>query len=157
VLAALLSIIVQFISGSLNDLGSVARVYEANLQIYWSRFPLSDSLPADGLWQNLSDWLDISTLVTAVALTFTGFAADGILIVIYTLFLFWKQGNFESKLTALINDVEQEKRVQKIVEKVRSDIQRYIRIKILTSTATGLLSYLVLSLLEVDYPDMEGR
>ncbi len=134
-LATLLSIVVQFISGSLNDLGSVARFYEANLQVCWSRFPLSDSLPADGLWQNLSDWLDISALVTAVALTFTGFAADGILIVIYTLFLFWEQGNFESKLTALINDVEQEKRVQKIIEKVRSDIQRYIRIKMLTSTA----------------------
>ena len=156
VLVAVLSIIVQFISGSLNDLGSVARFYEANLQIYWSRFPLSDSLPADGLWQNISEWLDLSSLVTAVALTFTGFAADGILIFIYTLFLFWEQGNFKSKLTALINDVEQEKRVQKIIEKVRSDIQRYISIKILTSTATGLLSYLVLSLLEVDFPEIWG-
>ena len=87
VLALLLSMIVQFISGSLNDLGSAARIYEANLQIYWSRFPFSDSLPADGLWQNISDWLDISTLVTAVALTFTGFAADGVLIFIYTVFV----------------------------------------------------------------------
>lgn len=40
VLLAVLSMIVQFISGSLNDLGTVARVYEANLQVYWSRFPL---------------------------------------------------------------------------------------------------------------------
>lgn len=33
VLVAVLSIIVQFISGSLNDLGSVARIYEANLLV----------------------------------------------------------------------------------------------------------------------------
>jgi AI-2 transport protein TqsA len=156
VLAAVLSMIVQFISGSLNDLGSVARVYEANLQIYWSRFPLSDSLPAEGLWQNVTDWLDLSTLITTVAFTFTGVAADGILIFIYTLFLLWEQGHFKSKLTALINDEEQERRVQKIIEKVRSDIQRYISIKILTSTTTGLLSYFVLNLLGVDFPEIWG-
>ncbi|MDO9476234.1 MAG: AI-2E family transporter [Pseudohongiella sp.] len=156
VLVAVISMIVQFISGSLNDLGTVARVYEANLQVYWSRFPLSDSLPAEGLWQNVSSWLDISSLITAVALTFTGVAADGILIFIYTLFLLWEQGNFKSKLTALVNDPVQERRVQKIIDKVRSDIQRYISIKILTSSATGLLSYLILSVLGVDFPEIWG-
>jgi hypothetical protein len=58
-------------------------------QIYKFTGPVSRScmicLPM-GCGKTVSDWLDLSTLVTAVALTFTGIAADGILVFIYTLF-----------------------------------------------------------------------
>jgi len=57
----------------------------------------------------------------------------------------------------LINNVEQEKRVQKIIEKVISDIQRYISINILTSSATGLLCVFVLSLQGLGFPERWGR
>lgn len=156
VLIALLSIIVQFISASLNDLGSVSQTYEANLREYWERFPLSQNLPADGLLQSVSQWFDITSMLTTMAITFTGLATDSILIFIYTLFLLWEQGNFNSKLTALIGDPVRERSVRKIIERVRSDIQRYISIKMLTSSATGLLSFLVLNMLGVDFPEIWG-
>src|SRR5690625_3623313 len=35
----IVAVIVQFISLSLNDLGSVGRVYEANLRAYWESLP----------------------------------------------------------------------------------------------------------------------
>lgn len=156
VLIALITIIVQFISASLADLGTVSETYEANLREYWQRFPLSRNLPAEGLLQSVSQWFDISSMLTTMARTFTGLATDSILICIYTLFLLWEQGNFNSKLTALISDSVRERSVRKIIEKVRSDIQRYITIKMLTSTATGLLSYLILSVLGVDFPEIWG-
>ncbi|MBU2098895.1 MAG: AI-2E family transporter [Gammaproteobacteria bacterium] len=156
VLGALISIIIQFISASLTDLGSVSQVYENNLREYWDRFPLSQNLPAEGLLQSISQWFDITSMLTTMAFTFTGLATDSILIFIYTLFLLWEQGNFNSKLTALIGDPVQERAVRKIINKVRSDIQRYISIKMLTSSATGILSYLVLRLLNVDFPEIWG-
>jgi predicted PurR-regulated permease PerM len=153
-LVSVLSIIVQFISGSLTDLSAVSLVYESNLREYWARFPLSQSLPAEGFWESVSQWFDITSTFTSVALTFTGLAADSILIFVYTLFLLWEQGNFSSKLTALMNDPVRERSIRKIISRVSSDIQRYITIKMLTSTATGLLSYLILSLLGVDFPEI---
>lgn len=156
VLGALLSIIIQFISASLTNLGTVSQTYETNLREYWERFPLSRNLPAEGLLQSVSQWFDITSMLTTMALTFTGLATDSILIFIYTLFLLWEQGNFNSKLTALIGDPVQERGVRQIIDRVRSDIQRYISIKMLTSSATGILSYLVLSLLGVDFPEIWG-
>lgn len=156
VLIALISIIVQFISASLDDLGTVSGTYETNLREYWARFPLAHNLPAEGLLQSVSQWFDISSMLTTMALTFTGLATDSILIFIYTLFLLWEQGNFNSKLTALVGDPVRERSVRRIINRIRSDIQRYITIKMLTSTATGVLSYLVLSLLGVDFPEIWG-
>jgi AI-2 transport protein TqsA len=72
---AAVSMTVQFITGSLNDLGSVARTYEANLRLQWDSLPFADTVPAGGVAQMLSEWVDISTLVTNTALTFTSLAA----------------------------------------------------------------------------------
>jgi AI-2 transport protein TqsA len=153
-LVAVLSIIVQFISGSLADLVTVSLVYEVNLREYWERLPLSENLPTEGFLESVSQWFDITSILTSIALTFTGLAADSVLIIIYTLFLLWEQGNFSSKLTALVGDPAHENSVRKIIGKVRSDIQRYITIKMLTSSATGILSYLILKLLGVDFPEI---
>jgi AI-2 transport protein TqsA len=148
--------IVQFVSGSLNDLGSVARIYEANLLAYWKSLPFTEDLPVNGFSQVLADWFDISAMVTALALTFTSLAADGVLILIYIGFLLFEQGNFPAKLSALVGNEERERRVRKIIAKVRADIQKYITIKLFTSALTGILSYLVLRLLGVNFPEVWG-
>lgn len=146
--------IVQFISGSLNDLGSVARVYEVNLRNYWLSLPFASEFPSGGYSQVLAEWFDISAMITALALTFTGLAADGILILIYIGFLLFEQGNFQAKLSALVGDESREKRVRRIIEKVRGDIQKYITIKMFTSALTGILSYIILRTLGVDFPEV---
>ncbi|ALO45911.1 AI-2E family transporter [Pseudohongiella spirulinae] len=156
VLFAVVGIIVQFVSGSLNDLGSVARVYEANLRSFWQSLPFTAEFPAGGFSQVLTEWLDISAMITALALTFTGLAADGVLITIYVGFLLFEQGNFNQKLSALVGNPEREKRVRRIIEKVRADIQKYITIKLFTSALTGTLSYLILRLLGVNFPEVWG-
>lgn len=150
------SVIVQFISGSLNDLGSVARQYEVNLRAYWVAFPLADSLPAGGMAQMFTEWLDISALITATALTFTGLAADGVLIIIYVGFLLLEQGNFNAKLSALVGNEVRERSVRRIIHRIRKDVQKYISIKMFTSLLTGVLSYLVLRALGVDFPEVWG-
>ncbi|HBX37518.1 MAG TPA: AI-2E family transporter [Pseudohongiella sp.] len=150
------TVIVQFVSGSLNDLGSVARVYEANLRDYWQSLPFTAQFPAGGFTQVVTEWLDISSMVTALALTFTGLAADSILIVIYVGFLLLEQGNFNNKLSALIGDPARERRVRRIINKVRGDIQKYMTIKMLTSAITGTLGYIILRVLGVNFPEVWG-
>lgn len=155
-LFAAVGIIVQFVTGSLNDLGSVTRVYEANLRNHWQSVPFSDAIGSAGFSQLVNEWLDISSVVTGLALTFTGLAADGVLITIYVGFMLFEQGNFKAKLAALVGDPGRERRVLKIIDKVRSDIQMYISIKLLTSAMTGLLSYAVLRVLGIDFPEVWG-
>lgn len=153
---AAVGIIVQFVSGSLNDLGSVTRVYEANLRQHWQSVPFNEAIGSAGMSQIIGEWLDISAILTGLALTFTGLAADGVLITIYVGFMLFEQGNFKAKLAALVGDPGRERRVLRIIDKVRSDIQMYISIKLLTSLMTGILSYIVLRALGIDFPEVWG-
>jgi AI-2 transport protein TqsA len=149
-----ITIVVQFISGSLNDLGGVTREYEANLRAHWESLPFADSLPVEGLAQYVTDQFDISSIFAAVALSFTSIAADGTLIVIYVGFLLFEQRFFNAKLSAFMADASREKRMLRILERVRGDVRKYISIKLFTSALTGTLSYILLSLLEINFAEI---
>lgn len=151
---AVVAVIIQFVTLSLNDLGSVGRVYEANLREYWASLPFAENVPSDSYVQVLLDWFDISAFVTTTALTFTSLAADSVLIFIYVGFLLYEQGNFDSKMSALIANEDQERRTRRLITRIREDIQKYISIKTLISAMTGVVCYVILRVLGVDFPEI---
>ncbi|OGT71548.1 MAG: hypothetical protein A3H44_13860 [Gammaproteobacteria bacterium RIFCSPLOWO2_02_FULL_57_10] len=151
-----ISVMFRFISGSLNDLSSVTTTYETNLRSLWDRLPFAEYLPIDGFLDNLAAQLDLSAIVTTVAVSFTSLARDSLLIVIYVGFLLLEQGNFNRKLSALMGDPQKEKRVLRILTQVKGDIQKYISIKFLASATTGILSYLLLRALGINFAEIWG-
>lgn len=151
-----ISVLVQFVGGSLNDLGSVATTYEANLRSLWNRLPYAEFLPIEGFFESISTRLDLSAIITSVAVSFTSVARDSFLIVIYVMFLLFEQGNFNSKLAALVGDPQQEKRMLRILAQIKSDVQKYLSIKFLTSATTGTLSYLLLDALGINFAEIWG-
>ncbi len=151
-----ISMLVQFISGSLNDMSSATTAYEENLRALWAYLPFAQYLPIDGFFDNVAARLDLSAIVTSVAVSFTSIARDSLLIVIYVLFLLFEQGNFNRKLSALMGDPQQEKRVLRIVTQIKADIQKYISIKFLASATTGILSYLLLNALDINFAVIWG-
>ncbi|MDP1930254.1 MAG: AI-2E family transporter [Gammaproteobacteria bacterium] len=151
-----ISVMFQFISGSLNDLSSVTTTYEANLRSLWDRLPFAEYLPIDGFLDNLVARLDLSAIVTTVAVSFTSLARDSLLIVIYVGFLLLEQGKFNRKLSALMGDPQKEKRMLQILSQIKGDIQKYISIKFLASATTGTLSYLVLRALGINFAEIWG-
>lgn len=152
----IISALVQFVGGSINGLGNVATTYEANLRALWERLPYSESLPVDGFLASIVERLDLSAIVTSVAVSFTSIARDSLLILIYVMFLLFEQGNFNSKLAALLGDSQQEKRTLRILAQIKADVQKYLSIKLLTSAATGTLSYLLLSSLGINFAEIWG-
>lgn len=73
------------------------------------------------------------------------------IIFVYIIFLLLEQRTFSSKIRALANDPKRLEDVFALIEKIRADIRTYIGIKVLTSAATALLSYMVLHLIGVDF------
>jgi len=74
-------------------------------------------------------------------------------ILIYVVFLLLEQGNFVGKIASLANDEEKEKRVRLLIRKINEDVKKYISIKMLTSTATGILSYIFMKVVGVDFAE----
>ena len=110
----------------------------------------------DWMLNVFSEWIDLPALAANIVTSFGSILGSGVLILIYMLFLFLEQGNFSSKLSALVASRSKEKDVRRIIDQVRDDIRKYISIKMFTSTLTGLLSYIFLLAVGVDFAGVWG-
>jgi predicted PurR-regulated permease PerM len=104
----------------------------------------------------VSSWINIPSYATSIAASLTSILASGGLIAIYLGFLFLEQGNFGKKLSALVSDPTREQDVKLIISRIRNDIQKYISIKVFTSSLTGILSFAFLSFMGVDFAGVWG-
>lgn len=150
--------LVNFLSGRVAEVMQVIPEYQSNLTTRLENLPFFDMLAFQerGLMQSVAEWIDLPAYATSIAASFAGIVANGGLILIYILFLFLEQGNFDQKISAMFSANNQESDVRKIIERVRNDIQRYISIKMFTSALTGILSYIFLKIVGVDFAGVWG-
>ena len=150
--------LINFLSSTVGDVLDVAPIYQENLTTRLENLSFVDMSEFEGqsLPQLLTTWLDIPSFLTSIASSLTGILASGGLILIYIGFLFLEQGHFTNKITALVADPNKEQDANKIINRIRDDIQKYITIKIITSSLTGMLSYIILRIADVDFAGVWG-
>jgi len=152
--------VVNFLSASFGGVVEMAPIYQDNLirRLESLSLPFVDvgAIQSDNLGQLLNDWINLPSYAASLAGSAAGILASGSLILIYVGFLFFEQGQFGNKISALVPDAAKEKEVRGIFERIRDDIQKYIGIKMFTSSLTGLLSYGLLLLMGVDFAGVWG-
>jgi len=103
---------------------------------------------------NISDMLtgiEIAPMITKLAGSFTNAIGNIFLVLIYVLFLMLEQGTFSKKIIALFPNKKRRQSIMSILSHAQDDIQTYIWIKTLTSSATGIISFIILKLVGVDF------
>ena len=150
--------LINFLSSTVDDVLEVAPIYQENLTTRLENLSFVDMSEFEGqsLPQLLTTWLDIPSFLTSIASSLTSILASGGLILIYIGFLFLEQGHFTNKITALVADPNKEQDANKIINRIRDDIQKYITIKVITSSLTGILSYIILRIADVDFAGVWG-
>ncbi|MEC7487439.1 MAG: AI-2E family transporter [Verrucomicrobiota bacterium] len=73
------------------------------------------------------------------------------IIIIYLIFIFLEQRTFGAKIRALFSQKSEQDDAFNLVNQINQDIGSYIGIKFVTSTTTGVISYLVLQCVGVDF------
>ena len=73
------------------------------------------------------------------------------IIIIYLIFIFLEQRTFDAKIRALFSQKCEQEDAFDLMNQINQDIGSYIGIKFVTSTATGIVSYLVLQCVGVDF------
>ncbi len=148
----------NFLTSTFDDVLDVAPVYQENLTRRLEGIPFIDiaDFEDQSFTQLITSWIDIPSYAGSVASSFASILASGGLILIYVGFLFLEQGHFSNKISALVADKEKEEDVRKIMMRIRDDIQKYISIKVFTSSMTGLLSYGFLLVVGVDFAGVWG-
>ena len=155
---ALIWMIVNFLSSTVDDVLEIAPIYQENLTTRLENLSFFDVSQFEGqsFGQLISGWINIPSYVASIASSLTSVLASGGLILIYLGFLFLEQGHFSKKISSLVANEEKEENVSKIIARIRDDIQKYITIKVFTSSLTGLLSFAFLSIMDVDFAGVWG-
>ena len=152
--------VINFLGASFGGVMESAPIYQENLMRRLASLspPLLDvgDFQGENFGQLISDWIDLPSFATSLAGSAAGILASGSLILIYIGFLFFEQGQFRNKISALISDPAKEKEVGGIFDRIRDDIQKYITIKMFTSTLTGVLSFGLMLLMGVDHAGVWG-
>ncbi|MAV53674.1 MAG: hypothetical protein CBE20_05560 [Gammaproteobacteria bacterium TMED260] len=150
--------LVNFLSASADDVLDVAPIYQENLTRRLESVPFIDfaAFEERSLSALITDWIDIPSYATSIASSFAGILANGGLILIYLGFLFLEQGHFRNKISALVSNPDREDEAHRIITRIRDDIQKYISIKMFTSSLTGILSFTFLSTVGVDFAAVWG-
>jgi len=73
------------------------------------------------------------------------------LIALYVMFILIEHRFFDQKLQAFFKSAQQRKTAHKLIERIASQIQSYLRIKVVLSFLTATCSYLVLIAVGVDF------
>lgn len=150
--------LINFLSASADDVLDVAPIYQENLTRRLESVPFIDfaAFEERSLSELITDWIDIPSYATSIASSFAGILANGGLILIYLGFLFLEQGHFSNKISALVSNPDREDEAHRIITRIRDDIQKYISIKMFTSSLTGILSFTFLFTVGVDFAAVWG-
>lgn len=151
VILAALSFIIQLITVNIASVVKVAPEYQTNLEAWIVRgYTLFGIEKAPNLSEVLSK-IDFRAYLQDFGGTVRALLSSAGIIIVYLIFLLLEQRTFSNKIKALVRDPDRQQDAFELLDRMSSDIRTYIGIKVLTSAATGVLSYVVLRLVGVDF------
>ena len=150
---AIIWAVVELVASNIAGVVRVAPVYQANFEMRWESLLEFLRIKEEPTLAQLTEVIDLGQFITGLAASLTNIAANMGIILIYVIFLLLEQGNFKEKVAALAKSPEKEKRARLLIEKINEDVRKYISIKMLTSSATGILSYIFLKVVGVDFAE----
>lgn len=153
IILASLSLLVQLVTVNIQNVIRIAPELQGNLEqrIYdgYELFGVEQEEAPD-LREFLSQ-IDVGQYLQNFGRTVQNIVSRTGIIFVYLVFLLIEFRTFKSKLKAIFPDRTQQSEIFEIIKRISRDVRLYIGIKVLTSAATGLLSYLVLRALGVNF------
>lgn len=143
--------LVQLITINIQSVIRVAPDYQQNFEkLIYRGYQLAGVEEVPNIREILTR-LDLGAYLQSFGATVRALVSNTGIIFVYLIFLLLEQRTFPNKIRAIVRDPQRRADTFEMIGKMRSDIRMYVGIKVLTSAATGSLSYLVLKLVGVDF------
>lgn len=146
-----LTLFTNLISTSINNVIRTAPTYQANVEKLIDNGAALMGLDESPQLNELIRKIDFSRILQGLGVTLAGFIGNAGLILIYTLFIFLEQKGFLPKIDHMVSDDVQRKKVRKIMSRIYNDTKTYIGIKTFTSLLTGIISYIIMKSVDLDF------
>lgn len=145
---------VKMLGHNLTAIVSSAPEYQERLQTLIAKvYKLLhiEAHPPD-IWK-LFDNIDFVQATSSMVRMMTDIAGYTGIIIVYVLFILIEYGFFEAKLRAAFSNEEKRETTRKLLRKISSQVQSYLRLKTFLSILTGTCSYFVMISVGVDFAD----
>jgi len=141
----------QLVSSNISQLIAVVPSYHERLIAIFAQIQellhVKDPMAFDEIFQDLN----LTAAMTGLAAAIAELARDAVVILLYVLFLLMEQHLFTSKMRRMIKDPGKYETTRKLIDRISSQIQSYLKIKSLVSLVTALISYAILLMIGVDF------
>ena len=147
----LIAVPIYLVSSSVPDILLALPKYEENILSMFEN--ILNELPFDqaSLTQEVKSNLNISDILSTLANSITSFTSNFLLVIIYMAFIFAEKGLIKNKLLMLADDDNQKQKFETIISNIDERIALYIAVKAQLSFLTGLLSYIVMIIIGIDF------
>ncbi len=106
-------------------------------------------------WRHLVDFSAVTPAITSGIGTFVSFLSNTVLVLLFMLFILAGSGDLSEKIRTAW-PVAYADRFASVIQNIDRQVRQYLLTKTLVSLATGVLTWLILLLLGVDFPIIWG-
>lgn len=146
-----ISFIINLITVNIASVVREAPGYQENIEaLIYKGYTMAGVEEVPNL-QEIIDEVDLRGVLQDFGRTVRSLVSSTGIIIVYLLFLLLEQRTFADKIKAIIQDRTKQKDAFELIDKMRGDIRTYVAIKVLTSATTGILSFVVLHFVGVDF------
>lgn len=125
--------------------------YEANLTLMIQEFHLPIDVDYKSWLTKFTDQFNLSSILGLAVSSVSSIFSNAVLILLYLIFILIESSSFKNKLNELYPNGANKEHVDSILASINTSMSNYITLKTLTSFLTGFLSYIVLSIIGVDF------
>ena len=144
---------IDMVQNNIAAVSEAAPTYKANFDNLTNKIVIRFGLEETPNIRQMIEGIEVAPMISLLASSFTNMISKTFLVLIYVLFLMLEQGTFVKKITAIFPNEERRTSIMSILSHTQEDIQTYLWIKTVTSSITGIVSYLVLSAVGVHFAE----
>lgn len=146
------AVLINIVVVNIQTLAVSYTTYEANIDRLSIRLALGYGIDVSDFINDFYDSIDIGNLLGTVLNSLTDLLGDSLLVILYMVFIFLEEHFFRSKLAKIFPKKGQYQRINSFLLDVEATVSDYMVLKTAVSFLTGLLSYIALLFIGVDFP-----
>ncbi len=141
----------QLAASSIPQLIEVAPSYQKNLEDLWHKLLSFFGISETQFFDQIRKSANIPSLASAFAGMIATLAGQFVLIILYAAFLLVDQAAYPYKMEVVFKNQATRSKVDRVLGNIVNKSKTYIRVKTILSVLTGVLSYSILAIVDVDF------
>jgi len=151
IIFAVFGLLAKMLSYNIKSMSESIGVYEENINKVVKNLNETYNINIEESLKEYVGNYEFSALISNVINSISELFGNVVMVLLYVVFLMLEESVIHLKLKALFKDPERYANVKNIISQLNNSINSYIALKTLVSLITGVLSYIVLLILGIDF------